>query len=944
MPLYNKDRIGQFIGSGTQGSVLFIDGNSVLAQDNSNFFWDDANNRLGIGNAAPTTTLDVTGTATVSTQVTSPILSGGTGSGSTLTLKSNDTAWPRTSYTTTDHLTIGQNYTYPTGSAANLFAVVCSEAITGIDVTNPSINTFQVAPSWTYTVGQSWGLVAKAALNFTPNVVSNVGAGGTDNAIYAGINTQPQLNLSSGSRTWTNFWGLAVDPRQVGTSGTVTALIGIRNRGSVTSGTTTTNYYAITSDFAEVSGSTIGGWYGYSIGPSLAGTTTSFFGINIAPTITGTLTNYTGFKVTDSSVPSGTNIAFYHAGTNAHNRFQGKTRIGADTAPTYTLDVTHTDTATSGTLTGTRTSTTLSPASNSTSTVYALDTVLTTSTGAINPASIIIGHRLLANRNATDSGSVGTYRGFSYFSTNNAILSTGQGAVTTLLEGGEVQCQDNSSTTTTTTTMRGLTVGVGIGSNVVSSRVFTTIDGIYVAPSIASGATGTTVTNLNVINCDVAFSGALNRTGTITTAIGLNVSGWTTAGVFGSGLTFTNAPEQIRLESMSISGSMGIRQRGTTPHNRFEGKVCIGSDVAPNAFLEIKPQATSGTVVPDLLITSAAHTALTASIERIGVSFNLAATQQFSTGAIPLQRSMNIIPPTYSFVGASTITSSYNLYLQGAPLGGTNATISNTVTLGVGSNTVTNATNSYAIVASANSGATNNYALYITSGNSGFGVVSPTARIHLAAGTATANTSPLKFTSGTNLTAAEAGTVEYDGNRFYVSSLGTATRQEVVTSFLKDVTVITTNNTAAETTHYTTTVPGGTLGTSRGLKITIMGHILNNKGSSGTVQYRVKYGGTTVYDATHTVANNASERGTHIEVWITARNSASIQEINAMSKVGAAGTVAGVGAAVDTNFFAHYHGLTIASASDQTLAFTIQMSAASASFQVITDTVFVEYV
>lgn len=36
-----------------------------------------------------------------------------------------------------------------------------------------------------------------------------------------------------------------------------------------------------------------------------------------------------------------------------------------------------------------------------------------------------------------------------------------------------------------------------------------------------------------------------------------------------------------------------------------------------------------------------------------------------------------------------------------------------------------------------------------------------------SAGTATANTAPLKFTSGTNLTTAEAGAVEYDGTEFY---------------------------------------------------------------------------------------------------------------------------------------------------------------------------------
>ena len=41
--------IGDTIGSGTPGSVLFVDAGGNLGEDNNNFFWDDSNNRLGIG-------------------------------------------------------------------------------------------------------------------------------------------------------------------------------------------------------------------------------------------------------------------------------------------------------------------------------------------------------------------------------------------------------------------------------------------------------------------------------------------------------------------------------------------------------------------------------------------------------------------------------------------------------------------------------------------------------------------------------------------------------------------------------------------------------------------------------------------------------------------------------------------------------------------------------
>jgi len=59
-------------------------------------------------------------------------------------------------------------------------------------------------------------------------------------------------------------------------------------------------------------------------------------------------------------------------------------------------------------------------------------------------------------------------------------------------------------------------------------------------------------------------------------------------------------------------------------------------------------------------------------------------------------------------------------------------------------------------------GTSNSY-LAALGGNVGIGTTSPTAALHLPAGTATANTAPLKLTSGTNLTTIENGAVEYNG-------------------------------------------------------------------------------------------------------------------------------------------------------------------------------------
>lgn len=54
--------IGDAVGGGAPGSVLFVDAAGNLAQDNAQLFWDNTNNRLGIGTASPATTLHVSGT------------------------------------------------------------------------------------------------------------------------------------------------------------------------------------------------------------------------------------------------------------------------------------------------------------------------------------------------------------------------------------------------------------------------------------------------------------------------------------------------------------------------------------------------------------------------------------------------------------------------------------------------------------------------------------------------------------------------------------------------------------------------------------------------------------------------------------------------------------------------------------------------------------------
>ena len=106
------------------------------------------------------------------------------------------------------------------------------------------------------------------------------------------------------------------------------------------------------------------------------------------------------------------------------------------------------------------------------------------------------------------------------------------------------------------------------------------------------------------------------------------------------------------------------------------------SHAGKGGFAYTQNAAASGVPIM-LLATGAAHTGMTASTEVIGVNFNLSATKQWATGALATQREFLIQAPTYGFVGASTITTASTFTITGAPIAGTNATITTSLALWV---------------------------------------------------------------------------------------------------------------------------------------------------------------------------------------------------------------------------------------------------------------------
>jgi hypothetical protein len=117
----------------------------------------------------------------------------------------------------------------------------------------------------------------------------------------------------------------------------------------------------------------------------------------------------------------------------------------------------------------------------------------------------------------------------------------------------------------------------------------------------------------------------------------------------------------------------------------------------------------------------------------------------------------------------------------------------------------------------------------------------PTALLHLNAGTATANTAPLKFTSGTNLTTPEAGAIEFNGTNFF-GTTSTPTRKTF--AFSEDfansyVTANVTNNTNA-----LSNVTGMSFSIGANETWSFEFNLQNGCSGAGGVRYAISFPGT----------------------------------------------------------------------------------------------------
>jgi hypothetical protein len=151
-------------------------------------------------------------------------------------------------------------------------------------------------------------------------------------------------------------------------------------------------------------------------------------------------------------------------------------------------------------------------------------------------------------------------------------------------------------------------------------------------------------------------------------------------------LEATNAAAQQVLLGISGGGSISLGGYALTVPATGTAALLASANVF-TAAQTVSRAATTGSPSAALTITTPADTALTASAENTIVS-KTAATRQFATGALTTQREVVFGAPTYSFVGASTLTTAINVDIAD-PIAGTNATITNRYGLRVGNAQVT---------------------------------------------------------------------------------------------------------------------------------------------------------------------------------------------------------------------------------------------------------------
>jgi hypothetical protein len=205
--------------------------------------------------------------------------------------------------------------------------------------------------------------------------------------------------------------------------------------------------------------------------------------------------------------------------------------------------------------------------------------------------------------------------------------------------------------------------------------------------------------------------------------------------------------------SATIRGNLGVATLTPAARVSINGGLHVGGDADPGD----NNAAIDGTLV----IGNATATALL-HVETV----NPAVSEAFR---LNIPQSTTTFASTFGGITIANTDSTANNYAR-LNFGGETGTAA-TVTLATRITDHANRLGDFTIWNRTGAGTfTERFTILNSTGLVGIQTAAPTAFLHLPAGVATASAgAPLKFTSGTKLTTAEAGAVEYDGTQFYAT-------------------------------------------------------------------------------------------------------------------------------------------------------------------------------
>lgn len=257
------------------------------------------------------------------------------------------------------------------------------------------------------------------------------------------------------------------------------------------------------------------------------------------------------------------------------------------------------------------------------------------------------------------------------------------------------------------------------GAAVLDSQVL--IDGSNNMSGVGTLASGAhTITSASANALTVGLAGATNPAlqvdaSTATSATGVQIKSAAAAGGLavniissatdeGSTWTFTKGNGQATLAGggtlfkINAGGTLALQSGGSTIGQIFGSGASFTSN-----FRGFQ----SGT---DFTFSGSTDSNLTGGAEALSMDLNFAQTKTHGTGAVTLQRDIRMQPSTHAYSGAVTVTDAAGVYINGAPIAGTNATFTRSTTLYLAANAVGSGTaSSYAEFLNANTGATTNY-------------------------------------------------------------------------------------------------------------------------------------------------------------------------------------------------------------------------------------------